>query len=220
MKKRPGSTYSKCPYCDTPFAVTPKRSATCRKCKRTAFVKSTPNDPRKRVVTAAEAQEADRLWERHRARQCSLQVIAPFGLGGVELDNWMALGHTEEKAVELILEGVSETSPRMHQRKMAYLERALRAHGRAEPFLHLLAEARRCELLYLKESGITQVEILTARERACPACAELEGSRWDLERALSEMPLPYTGCASKRGSDTSGFCGCMYVSDIRSRILT
>lgn len=95
-----------------------------------------------------------------------------------------------------------------------YFEQALQVCKEGRSFRHLLLQARRAELLRYENSGVvSEVQISTAREDACPACKKLEGVRLTVERALKERPLPSEACVHKMESGT-GWCRCLYVAVI------
>lgn len=205
-----------CPYCAGPFAKIPKRRRKCPTCKQTVFIKYTPDNRTKRLMTEVQAAEADKLWAPYHQRQQTLKTIYPFGFGEAELEQWMALaGDSEETTVDKILLSVTINSPKLHERKVAYMTMALRADKKSEPFKDFLIEARRCELLRLKESRVARVEILTAGiGKACSKCEKLHGRVWDVDEALARMPLPCPQCQGTMFSNRKGFCGCMYVADV------
>jgi hypothetical protein len=204
-----------CPYCGVPFAEMPKRKRKCPACKQAVYITYTPTDAIKRLMTESMAEEVDRLWAVHSARKQSLQLLHPFGFGERELEQWISMGNTESQAVDLLITGVAKNCPDLHQKKMAYLHLALRADEAGKAYRDYLIEARRCELLRLKQSSAKKVEIMTSGPgRACAHCKPLNGNVWDIDEALTAMPLPHPKCTGVMFSNVGGFCACQYVPDI------
>ncbi len=58
----------------------------------------------------------------------------------------------------------------------------------------------------------TDVIILTAKDKSCPACQKLEGMRLSVEEALKKKLLPCLKCGYKKDEKhTVGMCRCMYI---------
>ena len=51
-----------CPSCGGVLASTPTRQTKCKLCGAGIFVKSTPDNPQKRLMTQAQAESAERAW--------------------------------------------------------------------------------------------------------------------------------------------------------------
>ncbi len=212
---RPNLSGAACPYCGALFAQPPKRKRRCPACQQTVFVKSTPEDRNKRLMTEAAATEAERRWTAYNLRQDSLRTLYPFGFGEHELEQWLAFGYTEPESVKLFLRSVAENSHDLHQRKMAYSSLALCSDKEGQPYRELLLQAAQCELLLLKQRSVSKVEILTAGPgNACSQCEGLHGQIWEIDEALKVMPIPCPQCTRKLFSDRSEFCSCLYVADI------
>jgi uncharacterized Zn finger protein (UPF0148 family) len=206
-----------CPYCGALFAQPPKRKRRCPTCQQTVFVKSTPQDRAKRLMTEAAANEAEQRWAAYHLRQESLRTLHTFGFGERELEQRLAFGYTEPEAVKLFLRSVAENSPELHQRKMAYSSLALCADKEGQPYRELLLQAARCELLLFKQRSVGKVEILTGGPgNACSQCEGLHGQIWEIDEALKTMPIPSPTCTSTLLGSTAGFCRCTYVADLKS----
>ena len=84
------------------------------------------------------------------------------------------------------------------------------------PHHHVAQQARRCELMRMKEAGIKKVEISTCKDgRVCPECQALEGKVFSIETALEKMPLPGRQCEDKSVKNPhGGRCRCIYLAVI------
>ena len=52
-----------CPYCSILLEKIPRRKAKCQACGKFIFIKSTPDNHEKRLMTEQEAESADKAWE-------------------------------------------------------------------------------------------------------------------------------------------------------------
>lgn len=70
----------RCPYCSETLQKMPSRKTKCKGCGGFMFVKSTPADRTKRLMTAAQAETAERAWERWSHEQAVAKSIRDFGV--------------------------------------------------------------------------------------------------------------------------------------------
>ncbi len=202
-----------CPYCAEDLKVKPQRKKKCPSCMRSIYVKSTPSDREKRLMTETEADQAEREWSAYHLRQRSISILQMFGLGETDLENERAQGMpTDSDAIVAILKRVALSSKKIQERKMAYKQLALYAAEKGMPFHGFLVEATRCELLYYKQSRvITKVKILgPERGNSCSACETQAKKVFSIDEALHFMPLPCPNCTCMFSEAQSGFCGCTW----------
>lgn len=68
-------TAPRCPYCEVALKKMPTRKTKCKTCGQVIYIKSTPCNRTKRLMTEAQANDADRQWhERHQADKTSRHV--------------------------------------------------------------------------------------------------------------------------------------------------
>ena len=70
-----------CPSCFTPLAKVPQRKSKCRHCGEFIYVKATPDNPTKRLMNAAQAEQAERMWT---LRSEEMAVQADAAMFGIE----------------------------------------------------------------------------------------------------------------------------------------
>jgi hypothetical protein len=220
-EKKPAPPGSVCPYCGSSFARPPKRKRSCPACKLMIFVKSTPDDRVKRLMTEADANEADKRWAAYNVRQEYLRMLYPFGLDARHIEERIALGHSEAGAVRFLFSEIAEKSPDLHKRQMAYFHLAILADKDQQPFREFLTKRTLWQLLHLKRSSVKHVSILTGgRGRACECCVAKRGEVWDIDEALKVMPIPRAGCTSPAlYSNRVGYCMCLWVADVSHRTI-
>lgn len=67
-----------CPSCKAPLAKIPQRKTKCKACGEFIFVKDTPRNRTKRLMTAAQAEAADHAWEAHYDRKMLGEAMALY----------------------------------------------------------------------------------------------------------------------------------------------
>jgi len=206
-----------CPYCGEGLRVPPQRKKKCPFCKRPIYVKSTPEIRDKRLMTEAQAEEAEKLWNAYHLRQESIATLLSVGLDEKDLQQERALGAgTDSEAVVALLRRFAAATEKLHLRSSAFRHLAIYADKEGEPFYDLLAEAARSQVLRLKESRVTKVEILTGGpDSSCAECETQAGKIFTVGEALRLMPLPCRDCTSVLFSTRPGYCGCTYIPVIK-----
>ena len=110
------------------------------------------------------------------------------------------------------LQGLMEMGD-LHGLAVRYYGMALFVAEENRPFLPLLQQHSRMELMSFRKTGIGRVEILsTGAGSACEACYEQHGRVFLLSEALETMPLPCKRCATVVVGDRPGFCRCIYLA--------
>ncbi len=204
---------SLCPYCGYDLEVMPQRKKKCPSCSRPIYIKSTPNNRERRLMTETQAEEAEKQWSSYHQRQRFLVLLQPFGLGERDIGNEKARGaQSDTEAVTSILARVAASTKDLHERKMAFYELALLAEEGGKPFREFLIEAARSELLRYKKQGVAKVEILTAGpDNSCPECEAQARKVVHIDEALRLTLLPCPTCTRTLAGTRPGFCRCSYV---------
>ncbi len=202
-----------CPYCGHDLKVMPQRKKKCPSCARPIYIKSTPDNREKRLMTEAQAAEAEKQWSYYHQRQRFLILLQPFGLGDRDIENEKARGVEKDiEAVSSILARVAVSTKDLNERKMAFYELALLAEEKGKPFHDFLVEAARSELLRYKQHGVAKVEILTSGPgNSCPECETNARKIFGVDDALHLMPLPHPRCTHTIAGARPGFCRCSYA---------
>ncbi|WP_416817781.1 hypothetical protein [Denitromonas sp.] len=180
------------------------------------YPKATPKNRAKRLMTEAEAKEAELLWGAYEQRQRAVSTLSAFDLSERELENRMRLGaRTDVEALKSILLAVANTSVDLHHRKMAHYQLAILEERDGQPYREHLAWAAKYQLLRFEQDGVQKVRILTAGELdSCPSCQSQSGRVLSVGDALCQMPIPCAGCTRTLVGEAPGFCRCMYVADL------
>lgn len=202
-----------CPYCSFDFGETPKRKRKCTSCHRVVYVKATPENRNKRLMTQLEAENAEILWEKYHTRQASLSILSCFNLDVSELDYELANGARSERyAIKGILHRIAYSSTKLHTRKMAFGHLSAMAMQDGEPYIELSKMSIRCDLLIYKSFGVKMVEVFTAGlNNACTVCQDNAGTIYSIDDALNNMPIPCSRCIKKISGQATGYCRCSYL---------
>lgn len=206
----------KCPYCRVALAKRPQRKTKCSACGKPIFVKSTPGDRTKRLMTEAEANKAEAMWQAHEEQNKYVSTLQSLGLSEEDLEkesNRLLSRKSKKEVYSALLERVAKEADDLHRRKMAHHFLAIERSREGKDFLTHLKEAARCELLRYQQQNIKKVEILTAGSgNSCTECEKQSRKIYPLEQALKEMPLPCPSCTHTGLGDVKGFCRCTYVA--------
>jgi len=207
-----------CPHCGFDFGLIPTRRRRCPGCARIVYVKSLPTDRVRRLMTEEQASTAEVAWSRYHWRQQLLQWMSPFGLTDSDLAAEEERNGTSDiDAACSLLQRVAKEDTDLHSQKMAYYQLALLADRTGKPFVKLLTEASRRELLRYRQSGVIQVEIATGGPgNSCRECESQAHRILAIEDALREMPLPCQRCTKTLFSTNPGFCRCSYLPVIKT----
>jgi uncharacterized Zn finger protein (UPF0148 family) len=206
-----------CPYCGYDLKAMPQRKKRCPFCQRTIYVKSTPDNRNKRIMTEAQAISAEEKWDLYNARQSSLSVLFPFELTEQDIERERVLGATDDReAVISLVTCVERKTNDLHKRKMSLLLLAAYAEEDGRPFHEYLIKAKLCELHYYKQSHVKRVEILTAGSgNACTECESNAQKVFEIDDALRIMPLPHPMCTRTIAGKRPGFCRCSYIPALK-----
>ena len=176
---------AKCPSCGGELKKVPQRKTKCTHCGAYMFVRSTPNDPTRRLVTEAAAEAIEQAWQARFAQTRVDEAAALFGLPA---------GMTASRLRVALMERVMD----------------LRDHGTAmQAAVQLMAlaenDGRRKvaarwyyahQLQQLAEAGFAAVEIRAGLD-ACPACQAQAGRELAVGDALQQM-VPSPDCEMVR----------------------
>ena len=67
-----------CPSCNASLGKMPQRKTKCKACGEFIFIKDTPRNQTKRLMTPVQAEAADRAWEKHGAKQHRKVAVAAY----------------------------------------------------------------------------------------------------------------------------------------------
>jgi len=159
-----------CPYCAAPLPKIPARKTKCKACSQFMYVKSTPDNREKRLMTEVQAEAAEQLWSKHYEPHASVAALKPA---------LMILAY--------------DTKADRQQRKLAALNlvRLAETHEERESW-SVLVYALELEML-AAGGGVPQVMIRGEAAR-CTVCARMDQRLMNIERAMAEMPLPPRDC--------------------------
>lgn len=180
-----------CPYCGFVFEVMLTRQRKCPKCKGTIYIRGTPPDNVKKLMSEAMLADNKTAWAAYHYERCKDAV-----------ENRRIKEEEEfEKALSTI-----QTSKNHHEKKIAYGHMALYYLRKGSEFRGGLIECQkgRCieQLSEYLESGVNYVRIMSS-PNTCQDLTIDHDEIHTIANALALMPIPH------RGSD-DGLCQCYY----------
>ena len=212
-------TQPQCPYCNAPLTKMPQRKAKCAACRRPIYVKSTPDDRTKRLMTEGQAQAAEAAWAR-RVYMGRVSGIAPaMGLAATTVEETLSKVSNPEVAWEKMVSFRAIEAEKLHERAFACSVLAdIKARHGDTAALGLLRAAALLRLNKLRESAVIvpgiMVEILPGvganLHEICRAMAAQPPVA--IEEELRNPRLPNPSCPAARGTLDRGFCTCDYVA--------
>lgn len=197
-----------CPYCNAVLVKHPTRKSKCPHCSKPIFVKKTPDNREKRLMTADQAADAERQWDAYNQKQSLKKISESLGLTHEQIDG-----------MDLVeaLETIAETGT-AYQRKIAFSQLAIEDDRNDKDFSEHLKQSKRYQLLECAESGEAWVTIVANDRRTCSCCKEQHGRVLSIKEAMQEMPLPHPGCTNSLLGDRTGFCRCYYESRLEDEL--
>lgn len=184
-----------CPSCGGALKKMPQRKTKCPHCGDYMFIRSTPNDPTRRLVSAAAAEAIELAWQKRFAQKRVDDAAALFGLPPGMTANQLR-GALMERVMNL---GDHRTAMQAAVQLMALAESDLRREEAARwYYAHQLQD--------LGERGFAAVEIRAGLD-ACPACRAQHGRELAVGDALVQM-VPSPDCEMFR----TGRASCAFWS--------
>lgn len=190
-----------CPYCAAPLPALPSRKTQCKACGQPMYVKYTPDNPTKRLMTAAQAEAAEAAWREKSREHRDLAIASTLDLPPASLP---VLG-AEVRAI------AEDPDQPLHRRKMAAGYLAARSAHQAErrEWMRRMAifDLRR----FLQTEVVTTVKILSSSNGGptCPVCTPLNGKQLPINEAIRTMPIPPKDCPRMEGPS---LCMAMYLA--------
>lgn len=209
----------RCPYCKEMLQKLPQRKTKCQSCAKPIFVKGTPNDRVKRLMTEAEANEADVLWQAHGEHNQFVKTLQSLGLSEADLSkesNRISPLKSEKEAFLTLLERVANKGEDMHHRKMAAgaaMWEACKARNDYHPYLIAHHKYQLLEIAACGPTNVHRVRIVASGPggKACTACHAASGLALNLADELKNQTLPHSGCQCPGyWPDQTGVCRCYY----------
>lgn len=209
----------KCPCCGGVLKKQPQRKIKCPSCGEYIYVKSTPDNRDRRMMTKSEAQDAEIKWSEYHEQKRILSVLQEFGITEKNLEKEQRRFSSRKPLREvysILLKRVAEKHKDFSCRSRAHHQIALDLSKENGNFLPHLKEVAKYELLRLKffmeNSSIvdsSKVKISAGHSGVCNQCKKQDNLILDINEALSSMPIPCKSCSNR-----DGFCRCWYVNII------
>jgi len=187
-----------CPYCKQQLDKAPARKTKCPHCGNQIFVR------KRELVTEEEAQVLD--W---------VSRLEDYGLTEQkfekirnELSKRFKTKATVNDTIWSFFNSWINAHPISERTKNVYYEMARLVSMEGRDSKPLIEAALKSQLTYFKSQGVKQVWVSNYGMRnddsnTCPECVKLHGKRFQIDDALTKMPIP-RGC-------TDDSCRCEYT---------
>lgn len=193
-----------CPNCYEGLDKRPTRKSKCPHCGLTIFVKYTPDDRVKRLVTAERNEEIEALWAAYNVRQAQLSLDGEAAMCG------LPPGLTREALIERQKAVAKDARLDMHTRRGAANSVSASVTGRDRSVWRIISY--RLELEHLLAQGFRRVKI-RGGPSPCSSCAALVGTVFMTADVKSRRPIPNPDCYQMKGG---GPCCAFWAADIDS----
>lgn len=216
------SDLARCPYCGAILNKMPQRKTNCPVCAKAIFSRRTPDSREKKLMTEAQAQANEALWQQHSSfAEIERRVTNFASVAGLDREQALAeirCSQNPDAAWEGMVSSCAIGARTFHQRKFAcHLLADIKAKNGDPAALGLLREAALLELKLLNEKTKLlpdlKVQILPgAGENLHEVCrAMLAQPVATVEDELRNPRLPNEACPMGRGALDRGFCTCTYA---------
>ncbi len=200
-----------CPYCAAELEKVPQRKSKCPICGQPIYVKATPEDRQKRLMTESQAADAEARWERRSIIQHALGIASSLGFDAKSVERDLAAAADVSKAIEnLCLDAATNGKDRYVRRLACFQLAIINAAQGSDSFLLFLEQTRVHELAELKDRGIRRVEVRPG-DLSKEICRRARArSAMDIDEALRSPPIPNPMCPRGMGKIERGFCICYF----------
>lgn len=166
---------SRCPSCDAALPKPPQRKARCKICLEFMFVRATPEDRTRRLMTAAQAEAADLAWQQ-RAEQEHAGRLAEARR--IEYEKLEKMLNAEAMGVVLgvHVQQPAPWPPASEMLRLAALGHTVQEIAAATGFSTIIVKSK------LQTGGIDP--------RVTPECELLGARLYRIEDAIRERPIP------------------------------
>lgn len=184
-----------CPYCGESLEKIPARKTKCKACGQFMYVKSTPENRTKRLMTEAQALAAEEQWNA-RGERISLDRRAD--------DIGLPRGLTERQLADAARALANDPAIDLHRRKMAAFSVSSYFCQAEEERRNWAVLGYRLDLLSIARH-FEQAQV-RAGSQACPSCQTLHERRWRIADAMNMDQLPNRDCLYwRRGGGCCAF---------------
>ena len=196
-----------CPHCGGVLEKKPQRKKKCPLCRNYIYIRTSPTNSDKVLVTEEGAKKID--W---------LKKLENYGITEKHFDDqknklskqFGCVANNRDIIHTLFNKLILKNSD-FHTLQMIYYEHALFLNEEGEDCFKILQLANKMDLLrYKQREEVEKVTIISGND-SCSSCQRLNGKIYSIEEALKLMPIPCKDCSFILNDDKRGFCRCTYA---------
>lgn len=202
-----------CPNCSAQLAKMPTRKTKCRACGQPVFLKSTPENREKVLMTEAQAAAAEAAWSKHYFVNRAAEQWQLLGVNPIQVRERLLTAQDYRSAwIDIVLDAARSGSGNLG-RFMAWREAAAQfAEDGDRRALECLRGAAAEALRQLSTAGIRRVKVEAGYSQSKhKVCWDMgEKLAVGIDEALSTYPLPNPACPNQYKKIELGYCTCSY----------
>jgi len=210
---------AKCPTCGVVLSKMPGRKITCKACNNPIYKRTHPIDNVQILVNEHGKNTIEQVYHEIAMNRRYIGIASNY-CSEKEIEQQRNILKTrfgsEPSARDIAWGALNNRLLResdLHMHKMITFALAQIAYENGEPFIHLLKQVSKYELLRYKQqfidSGLDSVKIAGG---CCPACDADNGRVYTIKEALEIMPIPHSNCSYSYNNLRPGWCTCRWVA--------
>lgn len=212
-----------CPGCKNQLKKIPQKKTKCPHCGVNIYLRRTPENEEKKLVTEEEKDRIDQEWSSYyyqKEMEQKMDSLKYYGLDEAEIENIRVelknkLGY--DPIYRDLLWAILNKLILLHKDygdlKWIYDQMALLLNQEGKNCYDLQVYSNKCYLYQLIEVKVyTTVTIKVSHEHNCEACKALKDKTYKITDILSNLPIPSRHCTNYIYSDEP-YCTCYFSPD-------
>ena len=212
-----------CPGCKKQLKKTPQKKTKCPHCGVNIYLRRTPEDEEKKLVTEEEKDRIDQEWSSYYSQkemEQKMESLYHYGLNAEEVDNikkdlYAKFGY--EPVYRDILWAILNKLILLYKEygdlKWVYDQMALLVNQEGRNCYELQVYSNKCYLYQLIEVKVyTTVTVKVSDEHNCKACKTLKDRIYKITDILNDLPIPSRNCTNYMYSNEP-YCTCYFSPD-------
>lgn len=193
-------TAPKCPSCNALLEKMPLRKTKCKACGEFMFVKSTPDNREKRLMTQAQAEVAEEAWAKRGALN---KLLEQARVVGVDEESARAAfedtGGNFKRAANVLFKPLALARNRDALLIMAHYVEEDQASKKMWMRLFVALDLKR-----VRDAGFSSAQLQGGGMPLCPACSDLDGKIVNTDTSAMEIVPANCVCESPGSLLVSG----------------
>lgn len=211
------SEKSYCPYCNAELPKIPVRKSKCKKCSNTIYIKYSPSNRLKRLVTEKQAGDIDNEWASYYYEQDKLSLLTTYKMNINELNFFIEeTGNINIPIIDLEILIIANifSIQKINENNYYHIERLiLLLNQKGLDTFDYQKSVNAYKLLEIDKSGFEKAQIYCMPGN-CKYYDTLHGKIVDISEELMNMNIPARECTkvlSENNVIEYKMCMCRYA---------